>query len=207
MGIYTTFFLCKPGELPAGFPGWRPPLAQPVQRQFTNPFTGEVFTKETLAPDWPDEGEEPPAPNYQAVEIKGSYEDYLEGRLLPLVRTNPHWAAKSITDVELRPLARSVDIEPKFECPLYSPPSSGSALYVLSPNLLFKLSMLDEQGLETVAEKWAAEMSTPNHTHSVSGIKLNDGWTTREAIEILRPIVELARKASAGQQMYLLIEA
>src|SRR5262245_26351940 len=32
MAIYTTFFLCKPPELPGGFPGWRLPLAQPVRR-------------------------------------------------------------------------------------------------------------------------------------------------------------------------------
>jgi hypothetical protein len=50
-------------------------------------------------------------------------------------------------------------------------------------------------------------MSTPDYTHSVSGERLNDGWAANEAMEILQPIVALARQAAAGQRMYLLIEA
>jgi hypothetical protein len=64
--------------------------------------------------------------------------------------------------------------------------------------------LLDQQN---VAQQWAAAMSTPEHTHSVSGHKLSDGWTPGDALEILRPLADLSKKATAGQQMYLLTEA
>jgi hypothetical protein len=49
-------------------------------------------------------------------------------------------------------------------------------------------------------------MSTPDYTHSVTGVKLSDGWTAGEALEVLGPIAALARQAARGQQMYLLVE-
>ena len=55
MAIYSTFFLCKPNDLPRNFPGWRLPLAIPVRRQLKNPFTGQTSTIETREPEWPDE--------------------------------------------------------------------------------------------------------------------------------------------------------
>jgi hypothetical protein len=50
-------------------------------------------------------------------------------------------------------------------------------------------------------------MPTPEHTHSVTGVKLSGGWEASEAEAILKPIVALARRASAGQHLYLLTEA
>jgi hypothetical protein len=50
-------------------------------------------------------------------------------------------------------------------------------------------------------------MSTPEYTHSVSGMRLSDGWTVSDALAILQPMVALARKAADGQGMYLLVEA
>ena len=55
MAVYTTFFLCRPEELPGGFPVWRPPLAAPVRREFRNPLTGQVQVVETREPEWPPE--------------------------------------------------------------------------------------------------------------------------------------------------------
>ena len=206
MAIYTTFFLCKPEELPGGFPGWRAPLAAPVQRQFKNPFTGEISTIETRAPEWPEEEQDALERDYQVVAMQGKYEEYLEGRLPPSVRTCRHWAAKGLTEIELSPLAEAVGVEPRFECPLYAPPSSGAMLLELPPDMLSKLVSQDQSGLQAVAEKWAARMSTPEYTHSVTGVKLNDGWAASETMEILSPIVALARQAGVGQRMYLLIE-
>ena len=40
----------------------------------------------------------------------------------------------------------------------------------------------------------------------MSGQKLSDGWTACEALELLQPLVGLAKKARAAQQMYLLTE-
>jgi hypothetical protein len=90
-----------------------------------------------------------------------------------------------------------------MECAIYGPPSSGAIVQQLPPEFLAKLGSLDQK---RIAKRWAAAMSTREHTHSVSGVKLNDGWTAKEALEILRPLVALAREATVGQQMYLLIE-
>jgi hypothetical protein len=205
MAIYTTFFLADPREVPGGFPGWKPPLPAPVRREFRNPFTKQVVTIETREPEWPDESDVGAAvPQYRAASIQGRYEDYLEGRLPPFVRQRPHWAAKGLTDVELEPLLRAVGAGAELQSPLYAPPSSGAALLAFPPEFIPKLSACDEL---QVATRWAAAMSTPEHTHSASGHRLNDGWTTDEAAQILVPIVSLARQAAPRQRMYLLIEA
>jgi hypothetical protein len=204
MAVYTTFFVCKAEELPAGFPGWRLPLAKPVRRKVRNPFTGELSVVETREPEWPDEAGEEPERDYQVVAIEGRYEDYLEGRLRPFVRACPHWAAKGLTEVELGPLLEAAAVEDSMECAIYGPPSSGAVIQQLPPEFLARLGSLD---LKALARQWAARMSTPEHTHSVSGVKLSDGWTAAEALEILRPIAALARKATGGRQMYLLTEA
>jgi hypothetical protein len=205
MAIYATFFLSEPKQLPGGFPGWRLPLPKPVRRQFTNPFTGELSTIETRHPEWPDEQDDEFKREYRAVLIDGRYEDYLEGRLSSFVRNNPHWAAKGLTEVELGPLAEALDFEAKFECPLYAPPSSGATLLELPLKIIPKLASLDQQGLFEVAERWALTMSTPDYTHSITGE--NDGWAANEAMEILQPITDLARKATPDHRMYILIEA
>ncbi len=208
MAIYTTYFLCNPHQLTSGFPGWLPPLPKPVKRQFKNPFTGETSTVETCEPEWPDaEDAQLTDTKYQVVSIEGNYEDYLEGRLPPFVQGQPHWAAKGLTEVELSPLAQAVDVEVTIEYPLYGPPSSGAVLLAIPSEMPANLASLDERGLNAAAAEWAATMSTPEYTHSVSGVKLNDGWTQSEAIQVFQPIVALARKASAGQRMYVLIEA
>src|SRR5262249_52264060 len=157
---------------------------------------------ETREPDWPEE-EDALERDYQVVSIEGDYKDYLEGRLPPSVRSFPHWAAKGFTEVELGPLARAVGAEPKFEYPLYGPPSAGAFLQQLPRDMVSKLASQDQRGLQAVAEKWAATMSTPEYTHSVSGVRVNDGWTASDAMEILGPIVALARRAAGGQSMYL----
>jgi hypothetical protein len=188
MAIYTTLFLCKREELLDGFPGWSHPLPEPVRREFENPFTGTVSTMETREPEWPDDAFEAVPPKYQVVAISGSFEDYLENRLPPFVRAKPHWATKGLSEEELGLLAQAVDVEPNFESPLFAPPSSGATLRQLPPELLSQIARLDDRGLELFAEKCAVTMS-PSEA------------------KILRPIVELARRATDGQRMYLLIEA
>ena len=104
MAIYTTFFLCQTETLSGGFPGWKLPLAAPVYRKFCNPFTGEESIVETREPDWPEEAASEIESEYQVASIAGRYEDYLESRLPPFVRSCPHWAAKNLTEVQLAPL-------------------------------------------------------------------------------------------------------
>jgi hypothetical protein len=203
MAVYTTFFLCKPADLQSGFPGWRLPLAEPVPREFRSRFTGELRVVETREPEWPEDGSEGMMRRYQVVRIEGSYEDYLERRLPPFVQSSPHWATKGLTVVELEPLLEIAGVPALMEQPLYGPPSLGAFVQDLPEEFLAKLPSIDQ---ENVAQQWAAVMSRPEYTHSVSGRKLCDGWTPSEALEILRQLVDLSKKASAGQQMYLLTE-
>jgi hypothetical protein len=203
MAIYTTFFLCKPDELLGGFPGWRPPLAAPVRREFRNPFTGELSAVQTREPEWPDEREVSDR-EYGVVETQGRYEDYLEGRIPAFIRSCPHWAAKGLTEIELGPLCEATGVGSEFVSPIYGPPSSGAVVQQLPTGLLAKLAALD---LKALAKQRAATMSTPERTHSVSGVKLSDGWSAADASAILKPLVALARQATAGQQLYLLVEA
>lgn len=169
----------------------------------TTHFTGELSVVETCVPEWPEDASEETERTYQVVVIEGSYEEYLQDRLPPFIRSCPHWAAKGLTEIELTPLLEAVGVSAAIDFPIYGPPSSGATIQQLPAEFLAKATSLDQQ---KVAQKWAAAMSTPEYTHAVSGQKLYDGWTAGEALELLQPLVDLARKASAGQQMYLLIE-
>jgi hypothetical protein len=51
-----------------------------------------------------------------------------------------------------------------------------------------------------------AVTSRPKYAYSVSGQKQSDEWTQNQALEMLKPLEDLSKKASAGQQMYLLTE-
>lgn len=203
MAVYTTFFLCRPEALPGGFPGWQLPLSKPVRRKVRNPFTGEQLVVESREPDWPDEPGDESAREYRVVAGAGRYEDYLEGRLPPFVRECPHWAAKGLTDLELAPLLEVVGVPGAMEHPIYSPPSSGAVVQQFPAEFLSKLGSLDQK---TIAKRWAAAMSTPEHTHTISGLKLSDGWEASDAEAILKPLVALACRAPAGHYLYLLIE-
>ena len=204
MAVYTTFFLARPEELSNGFPGWKLPLPAPVRREFRDWFTKQTVTVETREPEWPEEEQQNEMPQYRAVAIQGRYENYLEDRLPLFVQQQHHWAAKGLTDIEVQPLLRAVGVATELESPMYAPPSSGAVLREFPAEFIPKLSESDRA---SVARQWAAEMSTPEHTHSVSGNKLSDGWTTEQASQILNPLLALTQKASPDQRMYLLIEA
>jgi hypothetical protein len=205
MAIYSTFFLAKPRDLGRGFPGWKPPLPKPVQRTFKNPFTGEVKTIESTAPEWPDEDDGwSRAP--QVVGITGDYEDYLEGRVPRFVRDRPHWCAKGLTEVELKPLGQALDIEPALATALYGPPPAGAIIDRIRPELVSALESLEKNEVKAVARRWAATMSSRDFTHSVTGNRISDGWRVGDALDILEPLIDLARERAEGEFMYLLVE-
>jgi hypothetical protein len=207
MAVYTTFFVCEPQELVAVFPGWRLPLPTPVRREFKNPFTGKTTVVETREPNWPDDEDAEEIDRERlVVAAKGNYEDYLESRLSSFIRAQPHWCSKNVTQVELKPLGQTAGVEMLLECPLYGPPSLGAMLQQVSPSLCERLLAFDGAGLAAVARAWAMAMSAPEYTHSVTGIKLSDGWTTSEAMSLLKPIADLARQAVGEKGMYVLTE-
>jgi hypothetical protein len=203
VAIYTTFFLCEPSVLREGFPDWKPALAEPVRRELRNPFTGELTVIESRQPEWPDGEQDVSVPEYQAVTIDVPYEEYLEARLPAFVRQFPHWAAKGLTCVELNPLLQILGISDELDMPIYSPPSRGDVLEEFPQEFTALLATAD---VASVARQWAAEMSTPTYTHSVSGNRVNDDWTLEEAQSILTPIAALARDSIPSQRLYLLSE-
>jgi hypothetical protein len=68
------------------------------------------------------------------------------------------------------------------------------------------LLALDNRRVKAIGERWAAIMSTPDYTDSVSGDRLSNGWNVEDAIDIIEPIHRLAQQMSHGQGMYLLVE-
>ncbi len=50
-------------------------------------------------------------------------------------------------------------------------------------------------------------MSMPEYTHSADGSnRLEDDWSVDDALSILTPLGNLAKKAAPGQRLYLLLE-
>jgi len=209
MAVYSTFFLCEPERLPEGFPGWKLPLAEPVERQIVHPLTRERITIRTREPEWEDyDPNDFQMPEYHGVSIEGDYQTYLEERLPPFVQKQDHWCTKRLTSVELDPLvAVVVDTnEPSLDFPLYSPPPFLSALQVFPKRFVEILETADDAAIRAIADRWAGEMSTPKFTHSVSGQRIHDDWTIEEARNVLDPIVALIKKRHPNEILYLLIE-
>jgi hypothetical protein len=208
MALYSTFFLCQVDQLAKGFPAWRPRLAEAIRRQIINPFTGEAVIVQTHEPTWPDDGgEQEEPPDFGVVEIKGKYEDYLESRLPAFVQRQPHWCAKGLMNIELDALGKTMKVGPGVQDALFSPPSSGGAhIWQIRSELLAALLALDDKGLKAAANDWAGAMSAPEHTQNSEGVTISDGWEPDDALQILRPLVKLARHSAAGQSMYLLLE-
>ena len=207
MAIYTTFFVCRPEELVAGFPGWRLPLAEPVRREVKNPFTGKTVIVHSREPEWPEDSVEDLVSSSRQIFVGSeSFEVYLENRLPAFVRARPHWCGKRLTEIELGLLGEAAGVETSFECPLYGPHSSPFSLMSIPASLCDQLVACDQQALDAIAEKWASMMSTPEKTHSSTGHKFSDGWTVDHARSVLQPIVAVARQAVEGKCLYLLTE-
>jgi hypothetical protein len=203
VAIYSTFFVAVPQALLSGFPGWKLPLDEPEKREITD-FFGEKRIIETREPLWDDvvPGEEP-EPEFSVVAIEGDYAAYLEARLPAFVRKAPHWCSKGLTNVEVDPLGELTDGKPALEDGLFAHPRRSASLMAFRPSIVDEILKAPQQ----LAQKWAARMSTPEYTHSADGSnRLQDDWTVDDALSILGPLHDLARKASPGRRLYLLLE-
>lgn len=69
------------------------------------------------------------------------------------------------------------------------------------------LKTAGELTLFGIAEKWAAEISTPGFTHSVRVECIQDDLALEEALSVIGPIAQLARRQQNAQAMYILTEA
>jgi len=203
VAVYSTFFVAAPESLLAGFPGWKPPLDKPVQREVTDIF-GDREVIETRAPLWDDvEQGEPSAPEYGVVAVEGDYAAYLKARLPLFVRNAPHWCSKGITNVELDSLGKLVDGNPALVDAIFARPSRSAHLQSIRESIVEAILKSPQE----LAKKWAARMSTPAYTHSADGsTRLQADWSVDDALSILRPLGDLAKKAISGQRMYLLLE-
>jgi hypothetical protein len=195
--------------MPEGFPGWKRPLSEPVVRKSIDPFTREEMTITTREPEW--DNIDPTTMGlleYQVVAVDGDYNTYLEQRIPSFIQSRLHWCTKNLTTVELEPLVAIVeDIEEiRLEPALYAHPSIAAGIDQFPNSFVTHLKTADDSSLRAVAEKWAAIMSTSEHTHSVGGHRLYSDWTVKDALSILMPIVELARQQTGHQSLYLLME-
>jgi len=203
VAVYSTFFVAAPAALLSGFPGWKMPLDNPVKREIRD-FFGGKRTIETREPLWEDvvPGEEPVV-ECGVVSIQGDYAAYLDARLPEFVRKAPHWCSKGLTTVEIDPLGELTDGKPALEEGLFAHPSRSANLMVLRPSIVDGILKAPQQ----LAQTWAARMSTPEYTHSADGRnRLQDDWTVEDALSILKPLGELAKKVGPGQRLYLLVE-
>jgi len=203
VAVYSTFFVAAPEALLSGFPGWKLPLDNPVKREIRD-FFGGKRTIETREPLWEDvvPGEEPVS-EYGFVGMQGDYATYLEARLPAFVRKAPHWCSKGLTNVEIDPLGELTDGKPALEEGLFAHPLRSAHLMVFRPSIVDGIL----KAPQPLAQRWAAHMSTPEYTHSADGSnRLQDDWTVEDALSILRPLGDLAKKASQGQRLYLLLE-
>ncbi|TWT29987.1 hypothetical protein [Blastopirellula retiformator] len=209
MAIYSTYFLCKPNELPAAFPGWKPPLPDPVVRTQINPYTREAHTVTSQEPDWDDfDPDLVDQQSPQVVAIEGDFQSYLESRLPSVVRALPHRCSKGLTNCELEPLVAADlgELEVELEIPLYAHPLFSACLNQFPARFVDHLRTADEPELGDLAQAWAARMSTPDYTHNVDGERLYDDWDPADARRLMTPIVELAVECAAGQSLYLMNE-
>ena len=202
MAIYSTFFVAAPNAILSGFPGWKLPLDKPVQREIKDFFGKRVI--ETRAPVWEDvvPGQES-VRRYGVVAMEGDYNAYLEARLPAFVRKAPHWCSKGLTNVEIDALGELTDGLPALVDALFAHPSRSASLSVFRPSITEEVIRAPQE----LGQKWAARMSTPEYTHSADGSnRLQDDWSVDDALSILRPLGDLAKKASTGQRLYLLLE-
>lgn len=209
MAIYSTFFLAEPSQLPIAFPDWKAPLPEPVTRTTVNPFTREEMTTTTREPEWDDlDPDSMEFPEPQVVAVQGDYRTYLEQRIPPFVRSQPHCCAKNLTLVELEPLiaAATGAADLRLESPLYAHPALSCGLEEFPDDFLIRLKSAKDADLVTIAQQWATTMSTPAYTHSVSGDRLSDGWSCDDALILLKPIADLVKQHAVGQVLYLLTE-
>lgn len=210
MAIYSTFFLCEPECIGAGFPKWKRPLSEPITRKVRNPFTGEELTISTLEPAWDDfESDQLEMPVPQVVQIEGDYQAYLEKRIPSFVRSQPHWCAKNLTPVEIVGLitAATGDQDAMLKPALFAPPSLSAGLDQFPEDFVERIASAEKADVLRIATNWAKILSSPEHTHSASGERVCGDWSVADALPVLNPVAELARQRTARQAMYLLNEA
>jgi len=179
MAMYSTLFVAEPASLEHGFRHW-------------------------LDPDDRWDGHR----DLHAGGSVASYPSYLEERIPAFVQGQVHWCSKNLSSVELNPLIRVVTEigSSELESAILFPERVSAILEAFPVSFGEKLQRAGEFAIRQLAAKWAAVMSTPQFTHSVSGVRVEDDWTSKTALALLQPIVDLLRKRTDHETLYLLVE-
>jgi hypothetical protein len=205
MTLHTTLFICTAAELAAGFPTWKPPLPEPVDRKIKNPVTGGYFTIPSLVPEWPDQPEISLQPIPQSSHAAPTSAGQAAPPLPEVVRSHPHWTGKEIGAFNLERLSDVIGAPATLECPLYGPPTCTQMLVAIPTTFFAKLRSLDLASLTAVAEEWADALKMPEDIEPLEGEPDEEPWSPADALSILEAMVNLARQAEGQEQMYLLM--
>jgi hypothetical protein len=200
MTMYSTLFLAEPSALAPAFQTW---LTCHSQKRNVAGWPSANEDNREIA-----ETESNRRTPDRAIRSPDSYPGYLELRIPTFVQNQSHWCAKNLCSVELNPLilaATGVDTL-KLESALVFRETASAILEVFPNDFVVSLQRASEFVIRHGAAKWAAMMSTPQFTHSVSGVRVEDDWTVEGALHLLRPIVELSRAKTNNQHLYLLVE-
>lgn len=141
MGVQTDLFVANESQLADVFVGWHTVSNTPVQRETTNPFTGEPV----VVKDW-ESG--PPVKEGGLADI-------------PNIESLPHYPAKRIDHVKLGKLHEIVTgekyediIDAILKPSLMHPASEDTGLHQIPAGLANALANLDESIRVNIAKAW-----------------------------------------------------
>lgn len=105
--------------------------------------------------------------------------------------------------MELHPLGELIDGKPALDVGLFAPSSRSAHIMVFRPSAVDGILTTQSH----LAQKWAARVSTPRYMHSADGSnRLRDDWSVVDALRILRPLGDIAKKVGSEERFYLLLE-
>ncbi|HEY3816843.1 MAG TPA: hypothetical protein VGL81_06725 [Polyangiaceae bacterium] len=181
----TDFFLASVEELRAACRGWKEPLATPVIRRGTNPFTKKPIEIRTTAPD---PGEPFPADAVLHVDLSRLHRVDLKG----------------LGTVEMEHLMRTTlgaadeDVRALYDPPLWGPPATDETVLRVPPALVQHLARMSETELAACGDRWTAAVRGGMDAHGL------ERFARDLRRDYLFPLSELARRAVAeNRQMFM----
>jgi hypothetical protein len=184
MELVSELFVAPPTALPAAFPGWLPPLQQPVRRHLHNPFTNEAMFRESGEP-WVVDTREPDGPWPAELSCPN---------LEPFV----HVSIRPIRQADLVDFARVLPtpITEGFVPALFAPPSYGWLLSAVPQAFCASLVSLDP--VRPIAQAWLTALRSADNFDPDEYAAI-DNWE-----RLVDEIVAIARRAvSQGQGLFV----
>jgi hypothetical protein len=207
MALYTTLFAATEAELSAMFPGWLVPRATPLERESTNPFSGETMSFLSWLPDSAAglEGLEDMTPQaiagaraispvLEPAGARAAEHRQLEVRAPPALRALPHASLVDVYGPHLDALAAALEV-PATGRPARVAPDA-TQLDSLPDEAVTRLAACDEQRLPGLVKAWAF----------TEGL-FEGADPTGDALWALRAVHALARlSAGHGRRVCVFVE-